>query len=93
MTKTSETKFRLLGRKTKWVSGVTFSEYINDENTVRFTATIRGWQGWFLWQGNGRYTPLGLIIEKAREIRDRIDSGDESVFELSNKTALVSREA
>lgn len=93
MTKTDATRFRLLGRKTRWVSGATVSEYINDENVRRFTATIRGWNGWFLWEGDGRIVPLDSIINKVREIRDRIDSGDESVFFLASKAALVSKES
>lgn len=89
MKRSITTKFRLIGRHAKWADGVTFSEYVNDDNVRRFTATIRGWRGWFLWEGDGRTTPLPDIIYKAQEIRNRIDAGDESVFDLSNKPALV----
>lgn len=76
--------FRLIGRHTKWVSGASISEFVNDENTRRYTATIRGWRGWFIWEG-GLPFPVEQIAEKVRSIRDRIDAGDESVFHQEQK--------
>lgn len=86
--KTVRSKFRLLARHKRWVHGATISEHINDENTRRFTATINGWQKWFIWEGPCP-APAEAIQAKVREIRARIDAGDESVFDLPNGVALL----
>jgi len=81
--------FRLLARDAGWVAGATVSEHVNDDNTRRFTATIRGWQKWFLWEGDGRETPLDALIAKVREIRDRIDANDDTVFNAPKGVPLT----
>lgn len=74
--------------KHKWVGGATITESHDEvkelrRNTTyrRFTATIRGWQNFKIYEG-----PLSEnIAEKIRdtviEIRNAIDAGDEGVFD------------
>lgn len=74
--------WRVIARNRRWVGGATITESVNaDDGRRRFTATIRGWRGWRLWEGPAGQQELPQIIERAREIRDRIDAGDESVFQ------------
>ena len=76
--------WKLLARHKNWVEGATISESVilkfqRDEIPIcRFTATIRGFQNWRIYQGNK--WNLKEIIQHVREIRDRIDQKDESVF-------------
>jgi hypothetical protein len=83
-------RYRLLARHTRWVAGATISEFANDENSRRFTATIRGWQKWLIWEGSEVPVPVEAIRAKVREIMSRIDAGDESVFELPQGVSLAS---
>jgi hypothetical protein len=70
---------RILARH-HWVDGATITESISKDGRLRrFTATIRGFRYWRIYEGPDPEVPE--IIEKIREIRDRIDSGDESVFQ------------
>jgi hypothetical protein len=70
---------RILARH-RWVDGAKITESISEDGRVRrFTATIRGFRNWRIYEGPDPKVPK--IIEKIREIRDRIDSGDESVFQ------------
>ncbi len=65
---------RILARHC-WVDGATITESISKEGKVRrFTATIRGFRNWRIYQGPDPKVPKN--IEKIREIRDRIDSGN-----------------
>lgn len=70
---------RILARHC-WVDGATITESISKDGRMRrFTATIWGFRNWRIYEGsdwNAR-----KIINKVREIRDRINSGDESVFQ------------
>jgi hypothetical protein len=76
-------RFRLLARHTDWVAGASISELCRDDGTRRFVATIRGFENWRLWEGQRANDALvHEIIAKVREIRDRIDAGDEAVFAL-----------
>ena len=70
----------------KWLTGCTITES-NDENKSdasrayrRFTATIRGWRNWLIYEGFVTENTTQFVIDKVRSIRDRIDKGDESVF-------------
>lgn len=76
-------RLRLLARRSHGITGAVISEYVSGK-TRRFTATIRGWNRWPLWEGVVGEVPLESILNKVREIRDRIDAGDESVFEPTN---------
>ena len=83
-------KFKVLARH-KWLTGVTISESINTESGERrFTATIRGWRNWKIWQGqtDDNDKTVKFVIDKVRTIRDRIDSGDESIFNEENEYNL-----
>jgi len=64
----------------RWVSGATITESLIDEdkNIRRFTATIRGWRNFKIYEGNNVNTDF--IVNKVKEIRDKIDIGDETVF-------------
>lgn len=74
----------------KWVAGCTISESVQlqpdgDWSTIRrFTATIRGYRAWRIWEGDITKTAnadlCNMVIAKVRSIRDRIDAGDESIF-------------
>ena len=66
----------------KWVVGATITESVGVyDNNRRFTATIRGFQSWRIWQGPGEKNPGGNEIQRrVIRIRNRIDANDESVF-------------
>jgi len=73
----------ILARHKTWVEGATISESVDEKYAGeiparRFTATIRGFQNWRLYQGNK--WNIKALIQRVREIRDRIDAKDESVF-------------
>jgi hypothetical protein len=79
-------KWEVLARH-KWVSGAIITESAlidSEEGTRRYTATIRGWTNFKIWQGPTAYrdmkTRLGEIIQRVTEIRDRIDGNDQTVF-------------
>ena len=82
-------KFRLLSRHRNWCAGASVSEYVNDSNVRRFVATIRGWQNWLIWEGVTVPAPADAIAAKVREIRDRIDAGDESDFDRPKKEPML----
>jgi hypothetical protein len=77
----------------KWVSGTTITESISniDTHNRRFTATIRGWGNFVIYEG-----PLDSVLEISKlvqlqvmKIRDRIDSGDMTVFNEDSKIILA----
>lgn len=74
--------YRIIGRNSKWVSGATITETIDETSTqCRFVATIRGWQNWRMYEGKRvSQEQLRAIIDTVRTIRDRIDADDEAVF-------------
>ncbi|GFN32541.1 hypothetical protein [Paenibacillus xylaniclasticus] len=67
----------------KWVAGAVITESYNENNSNvrRFTATIRGWRNFKIFEGEARPNIRQEVMNKVVEIRDRIDSGDETVFE------------
>ncbi len=70
---------RILARH-KRLDGATITESVSEDGTIRrYTATIRGWRAWKIYEGPD--WSLQDVNAKVREIRDRIDSGDESVFQ------------
>ena len=77
-------KWKLLARHRN-VNGAEIREYIdmNSDGWVRrYTATIRGYQNWFIAAGalrRGDYT-FQQVIDRVRDIRDKIDAGDKDVF-------------
>jgi hypothetical protein len=78
----AEMRFRVLARHNDWVHDCTVTESIANENGAvrRFTATILGWQGFRIYEGITCQQLVNDIIAKVRNIRDRIEAGDESVF-------------
>jgi len=80
-------KFKILARH-KWVAGATITESVRrddatDENGAsirRFTATIRGFRNWKIYEGPAGEGIVDRIIKHVSEIRDKIDSGDDTVF-------------
>lgn len=46
----------------------------------RFTATICGFRNWKLYEGRMIPQTMRLIIDKAKEIRSRIELHDDSIF-------------
>ncbi len=70
----------------KWLVGCTITEsYDSTKGTKkqayrRFTATIRGWRNWLLFEGFVTKNTTQLVIDKAKSIRQRIDNNDKSVF-------------
>ena len=74
--------WRVLARH-KWVAGAVIAESVNDDSTrKRFTATIRGFRGWQLWEGGyGEAQDVAQVIaDKVRELVARVDADDEAVF-------------
>jgi len=81
-------KFKVIQRNKRWVSGATVTESCKDVNGQpirRFTATIRGFQNWKIYEGPIIDDLAIMIIEVVREIRNRIDRNDETVFEQANE--------
>jgi hypothetical protein len=72
-------KWKILARH-KWVVGAIITESITDDNTRRFTATIRGWRNWKIWEGKGENVNTQAIMDKVISLRDRIDANDQTVF-------------
>lgn len=73
----------------KWVSGAVITESVDDKKSTidtsyrRFTATIRGFQNWKIFEGLLRDNIAEEIIKEVKRIRDLIDKGkgfDEEVF-------------
>ncbi len=70
----------------KWLTGCTITEnYDNTKDTEtqcyrRFTATIRGWRNWLIFEGLVTSETTQFVIDKVKLIRKRIDEDDESVF-------------
>lgn len=78
--------WKRVGVHTTWLKDCKISESVQivkgDSTTLRrFTATICGYQNFFLWQGD-IYTRgyIDLVIKAATSIRDRIERKDETVF-------------
>jgi len=86
-------RFKIIA-KHKWVSDVVITESVErvDGMICRFTATILGYQNWKLYEGIVYDNTLLVVdlIEKTKEIRERIKNNDESVFH--EKTRLPNQE-
>jgi len=79
-----KTSWKIIARHTGWATGCTITESVSDDDQHRFTATIRGYRNWRIWQGKpARWECIGDEVSRSvREIRDRIDAGDKTVFDL-----------
>lgn len=77
--------YQLLARH-HWVYGAAISESDLDPSPYptrayrRFTATIRGYRNWSISEGPAGPKHTEYVVRRVEEIRNRIDSGDESVF-------------
>ena len=78
-------KWRIIGRH-RWVSGAVISESYSlaDDRIRRYSATIRGWRNWKLFEGETCPEIVTIIQERVRTIRDRIDADDKNVFSEPN---------
>ena len=78
-------KFKRLARHS-WVVGASITESASEDGWQRrYTATIRGFDNWKIYQGKA--VNPELIMRVVIAIRDRIDYGSETVFEEANKRA------
>ena len=75
-------KWQVLARH-KWVAGCTITESINleEDEVRRFTATIRGWRNWVIYEGVGRGIKTNEIVNKVKYIREQIDNGNKEIFD------------
>ena len=70
----------------KWVAGATITESYDPDNPSyrRYTATIRGYRNWKIFEGHIGGSTVDNIIRDVTAIRNRIDAGDEDIFYLQN---------
>lgn len=83
-------KFCVIGRH-RWVTGALITESVEREEgwIRRYTATIRGFRNWKIWQGECGPDVSAYVISTVKAIRDRIDAGDEAVFYRPNEYATT----
>ena len=94
---TSNGKTKILGEtmkiiaRHKWLVGCMITEShdeaksTDDKVYCRFTATIRGWRNFVIYEGFCFAGMAEDIMTKVRKIRDKIDVGDDSVFLKSER--------
>lgn len=72
--------------KHKWVEGAVITESHNESKSTskkcysRFTATIRGWKNWKIFEGFVDDDIAKCVQIEVLRIREKIDSGDEEIF-------------
>ena len=73
---------KIIARHNRWVVGASISESIdkNDPCHRRFVATVRGFRNWLIFDGQITSRTSINVQQRVREIRDRIDAGDETIF-------------
>lgn len=60
----------------KWLLGCTISEVVDTKTEKRhFVATVEGWNGFYIG-----YISTPDLIEEVKHIREKIKSGDDSIF-------------
>ena len=70
----------------KWVEGCIITESVDEKKSTklksyrRFTATIRGFRNWKIYEGFLTNSIAQKVMDKVKKIRDRIDKGDDKVF-------------
>ena len=79
--------WKVIQRNKKWVNRCCIYESINTVTEERrFSATIDGWENWRLMVVAQTSPEVAKqVIEKVRAILERIDAGDEEVFEQENQ--------
>jgi hypothetical protein len=73
---------KVLARHSKWVAGTKITESADSNDTTyrRFTATIMGFSNWEIFEGHIREGIAESVVKVVRNIKARIESGDEAVF-------------
>ncbi len=71
----------------KWVLGAVITESVDEKREGyknisyrRFTATIRGFRNWKIYEGYITEHTAYRVKKMVEKIRDYIDKGDESIF-------------
>lgn len=67
----------------KWFPNVLITESVDSSGYIRrFTATIKGWRGWKIYEGTVSDRPniANEVKRVVQEILDLIEAGDEEVF-------------
>ena len=83
---------KILARHKNWVSGATISESVSENGKIRrFTATIRGWQNFRIYEGplyeqDNSEEIIKKIISTVKDIKNRINNNDDSVFNEHKKS-------
>jgi hypothetical protein len=76
--------WQVVARHHNWAVGCTISEahQYQKDNTVRvrYTATILGFKNWKIYEGKFINNIANEVAARVRDIRNRIDSGDQNVF-------------
>jgi hypothetical protein len=77
---TMTASYRVIARH-HWLLDCTITESVSTCETYRkFTATIYGFRGFLIYEGELYEGITTLIIAKVKQIRGLIEQGDESVF-------------
>ena len=91
--------WRILARH-RWIIGALITESVNSDSTAyRYTATVRGYRNWRIFEGTGGSDYLTLIIRVVRAIRDQIDAEGEgceafmAINEYSRNVSELKRRA
>jgi len=73
---------QILARHHHWVEGATITESYdtNDDTIRRFTATIRGWRNFLIYEGKVQRHTVEAVKNRVQTVRDSIDMGNESIF-------------
>lgn len=83
----------VVGRYRDWVGDATISESVERNGTLdrvplrRFTATIDGWGGFMVYEGEMGGGVVDRVKRRVRLIQERIRAGDELVFKESEPGA------
>lgn len=77
---------KIIARNTRWVPGCVITESIDPDDTStprrsRFTATINGWRNFRIYEGQLFEGCVEAVCACVHSIRDRMEAGDDSVFE------------
>lgn len=78
-------RYKILARH-KWVKDCTITESVNlwredaEVSYRRFTATIKGWRNFRIYDGQMTDTVVRAVIKRVERIKERIENGDDNVF-------------
>jgi hypothetical protein len=79
-------QWQILARH-KWVAGCTITESINliNDDIRRYTATIRGWRNFVIYEGDPRNIDTQRIMDKVLEIRNKMDVDETEAFAMKHR--------